>query len=80
MIDMLSETGLPVVEATSFVSPKWVPQVRRVAGVAGAGAEAALSLAPFALSADGRPQGNHDANQAPGRCFLPCLDSKHERL
>jgi hydroxymethylglutaryl-CoA lyase len=28
MIDMLSETGLPVVEATSFVSPKWVPQVR----------------------------------------------------
>jgi len=30
MIDMLSETGLPVVEATSFVSPKWVPQVRIV--------------------------------------------------
>lgn len=28
MINMLSETGLPVVEATSFVSPKWVPQVR----------------------------------------------------
>lgn len=26
-IDMLSETGLPVIEATSFVSPKWVPQV-----------------------------------------------------
>ena len=24
---MLSEAGLPVVEATSFVSPKWVPQV-----------------------------------------------------
>uniref|UniRef100_A0A8C5NFY5 hydroxymethylglutaryl-CoA lyase n=1 Tax=Gouania willdenowi TaxID=441366 RepID=A0A8C5NFY5_GOUWI len=28
LIDMLSETGLPVIEATSFVSPKWVPQVR----------------------------------------------------
>ncbi|XP_054576976.1 hydroxymethylglutaryl-CoA lyase, mitochondrial isoform X5 [Eptesicus fuscus] len=27
MIDMLSEAGLPVIEATSFVSPKWVPQV-----------------------------------------------------
>lgn len=24
---MLSESGLPVIEATSFVSPKWVPQV-----------------------------------------------------
>lgn len=28
LIDMLSEAGLPVIEATSFVSPKWVPQVR----------------------------------------------------
>nr|KAF6378332.1 3-hydroxy-3-methylglutaryl-CoA lyase [Myotis myotis] len=27
MIDMLSEAGLPVIEATSFVSPKWVPQM-----------------------------------------------------
>ena len=27
LINMLSETGLSVVEATSFVSPKWVPQV-----------------------------------------------------
>ncbi|XP_003799805.1 hydroxymethylglutaryl-CoA lyase, mitochondrial isoform X1 [Otolemur garnettii] len=27
LIDMLSETGLPVIEATSFVSPKWVPQM-----------------------------------------------------
>ncbi|RXM34913.1 Hydroxymethylglutaryl-CoA lyase, mitochondrial [Acipenser ruthenus] len=26
LIDMLSEAGLPVIEATSFVSPKWVPQ------------------------------------------------------
>nr|XP_020464289.1 hydroxymethylglutaryl-CoA lyase, mitochondrial [Monopterus albus] len=26
-IDMLSESGLPVIEATSFVSPKWVPQM-----------------------------------------------------
>ncbi|XP_030876861.1 hydroxymethylglutaryl-CoA lyase, mitochondrial, partial [Leptonychotes weddellii] len=24
---MLSEAGLPVIEATSFVSPKWVPQM-----------------------------------------------------
>ncbi|XP_005988802.1 hydroxymethylglutaryl-CoA lyase, mitochondrial isoform X2 [Latimeria chalumnae] len=27
LINMLSEAGLPVVEATSFVSPKWVPQM-----------------------------------------------------
>ncbi|XP_036402949.1 3-hydroxy-3-methylglutaryl-CoA lyase, cytoplasmic isoform X6 [Megalops cyprinoides] len=27
LIDMLSEAGLPVIEATSFVSSKWVPQV-----------------------------------------------------
>lgn len=27
LIDRLSETGLPVIEATSFVSPKWVPQM-----------------------------------------------------
>lgn len=28
LIDMLSGAGLPVIEATSFVSSKWVPQVR----------------------------------------------------
>lgn len=28
LIRMLVSSGLPVVEATSFVSPKWVPQVR----------------------------------------------------
>ncbi|KAJ8250317.1 hypothetical protein COCON_G00222390 [Conger conger] len=27
LIDMLSETGLPVIEVTSFVSSKWVPQM-----------------------------------------------------
>lgn len=27
LIELLSEAGLPVVEATSFVSPKWVPQL-----------------------------------------------------
>uniref|UniRef100_A0A3P9I2S1 hydroxymethylglutaryl-CoA lyase n=1 Tax=Oryzias latipes TaxID=8090 RepID=A0A3P9I2S1_ORYLA len=27
LIDMLSESGLQVIEATSFVSPKWVPQM-----------------------------------------------------
>lgn len=26
-IDLLSETGLSVIEATSFVSPKWIPQL-----------------------------------------------------
>jgi ubiquinone biosynthesis protein COQ9 len=30
LIEMLSAAGLPAVEATSFVSPKWVPQVRSV--------------------------------------------------
>lgn len=28
-INLLSDTGLSAIEATSFVSPKWVPQVRR---------------------------------------------------
>uniref|UniRef100_H3DHM2 hydroxymethylglutaryl-CoA lyase n=1 Tax=Tetraodon nigroviridis TaxID=99883 RepID=H3DHM2_TETNG len=27
LIDLLSASGLPVIEATSFVSPKWVPQM-----------------------------------------------------
>ena len=27
LINRLSDTGLTVVEATSFVSPKWIPQV-----------------------------------------------------
>ena len=27
LINRLSDTGLKVVEATSFVSPKWIPQV-----------------------------------------------------
>lgn len=30
LIKMLISSGLPVVEATSFVSPKWVPQVKMV--------------------------------------------------
>ena len=33
LIDRLSATGLPVVEATSFVSPKWVPQLADAAEV-----------------------------------------------
>uniref|UniRef100_A0A8C0LUD7 Hydroxymethylglutaryl-CoA lyase, mitochondrial n=2 Tax=Canis lupus familiaris TaxID=9615 RepID=A0A8C0LUD7_CANLF len=33
LIDMLSEAGLPVIEATSFVSPKWVPQMADCAEV-----------------------------------------------
>lgn len=30
LIKKLVASGLPVVEATSFVSPKWVPQVKLV--------------------------------------------------
>ena len=30
LIERLAGAGIPVVEATSFVSPKWVPQVRTV--------------------------------------------------
>src|SRR5208282_3976957 len=43
LIDRLTDAGLPAIEATSFVSPKWVPQmadnaqvmaaIRRGAGV-----------------------------------------------
>lgn len=28
LINLLSQTGLSAIEATAFVSPKWVPQVR----------------------------------------------------
>ncbi len=34
LIDRLSETGLGVIEATSFVSPKWVPQLSDASDVA----------------------------------------------
>ncbi|HJU24177.1 MAG TPA: hypothetical protein VJ891_16860, partial [Casimicrobiaceae bacterium] len=27
LIDMLTDAGMPAIEATSFVSPKWVPQM-----------------------------------------------------
>lgn len=33
LIDRLSEAGLPVIEATSFVSPKWVPRMADAAQV-----------------------------------------------
>ena len=33
LIDRLSETGLKTIEATSFVSPKWVPQLADAAEV-----------------------------------------------
>src|SRR6185503_10567587 len=33
LIDMLSEAGFAAVEATSFVSPKWVPQLADAAQV-----------------------------------------------
>src|SRR5690606_22702003 len=33
LVDRLSATGLPVVEATSFVSPRWVPQLADAAEI-----------------------------------------------
>ena len=33
LIDRLTEAGLPVIEATSFVSPKWIPQLADAAEV-----------------------------------------------
>ncbi len=36
LIEGLADAGLPVVEATSFVSPKWVPQMADAAQVLGA--------------------------------------------
>ena len=33
LINLLSKAGLPVIEPTSFVSPKWVPQVCSVSKV-----------------------------------------------
>jgi hydroxymethylglutaryl-CoA lyase len=36
LIDRLTDAGLPAIEATSFVSPKWVPQMSDAAAVMGA--------------------------------------------
>ena len=36
LIDRLTEAGFPAIEATSFVSPKWVPQMSDAAAVMGA--------------------------------------------
>ena len=33
LIDMLADAGMPAIEATSFVSPKWVPQMADAADV-----------------------------------------------
>src|SRR4030095_15616514 len=33
LIDMLADAGFPAVEATAFVSPKWVPQMADAADV-----------------------------------------------
>jgi hydroxymethylglutaryl-CoA lyase len=33
LIDKLSDAGLPAIEATAFVSPKWVPQMADAAEV-----------------------------------------------
>src|SRR6185312_1592357 len=33
LIDLLTEAGMPAIEATSFVSPKWVPQMADAAEV-----------------------------------------------
>ena len=33
LVDMLSDAGFPAVEATAFVSPKWVPQMADAADV-----------------------------------------------
>ncbi len=33
LIDLLTEAGMPAIEATSFVSPKWVPQMADAADV-----------------------------------------------
>jgi hypothetical protein len=43
LIERLADAGLPVVEATSFVSPKWVPQVSPPAHVAAAPGSASTS-------------------------------------
>ena len=33
LIDMLADAGFPAMEATAFVSPKWVPQMADAADV-----------------------------------------------
>ena len=58
-IQRLAATGLPVIEATSFVSPRWVPQL----------ADAAEVLAGLGLSGSNRT--GTDAPSAVGRAMTP---------
>jgi isopropylmalate/homocitrate/citramalate synthase len=49
LCDLLSATGLRTIEAASFVSPKWVPQMASAAEVVYTRAVASLYLTPFSL-------------------------------
>ncbi|KAG7381403.1 3-hydroxymethyl-3-methylglutaryl-CoA lyase [Phytophthora pseudosyringae] len=53
LINLLSETGLSAIEATSFVSPKWVPQ-----GLDGAVAAGAKEVAIFGAASEAFSQKN----------------------
>lgn len=67
---MLSESGLSVIEATSFVSPKWVPQV------SGRVWDAKCYSFKSFLFADVRQRPGHAGNQASALGLLPCFDSE----
>ena len=49
LCDLLSATGLRTIEAASFVSPKWVPQMASAAEVVYTRAVASLYLTSFSL-------------------------------
>jgi isopropylmalate/homocitrate/citramalate synthase len=47
LIDRLTDAGLPAVEATSFVSPKWVPQLADAPEVMAKPFRSAIRTAPL---------------------------------
>ena len=60
LIDRLSATGLRTIEATSFVSPKWVPQLADAAdvfrGIHRAAGVAIRCWCPMSMVTSGRAQ------------------------
>ena len=48
-IEALADAGLPVVEMTAFVSPKWVPQMADAADVARAVTRRAVHVSKFPM-------------------------------
>ena len=81
LIERLADAGLKTIEATSFVSPKWIPQVQyRVRGHYFCISISFFKTFFLGLIADGGPVGSHEAAQAKAGRPLPGFGAEHEGL